>query len=165
MSTLRELRRGGQTILFLLDPVRPLPVRAHFTARSLRRARRSTTLHLPDLQAVPHQGTLTPLFTWKVSPTHPTLRSEFVVDRSPFVLAHFTRKKWVVFPLSRYVFTLPSGRLNTGPLRTHSVTGYVTSVFVPLTLSCGPPLRHRGRFAANLQREDSKAGVRRSSKL
>ena len=155
MSTLRELRRGGQTILFLLDPVRPLPVRAHFTARSLRRARRSTTFHLPDLQAVPHQGTL----------ISPTLRSEFVVDRSPFVFAHFTRKKWVVSPLARYVFTLPSGRLNTGPLRTHSVTGYVTSVFVPLTLSCGPPLRHRGRFAANLQREDSKAGVRRSSKL
>ena len=155
MSTLRELRRGGQTILFLLDPVRPLPVRAHFTAHSLRRARRSTTFHLPDLQAVPHQGTL----------TSPTLRSEFVVDWSPFILAHLTRKKWVVFTLSRHVFTLHSGRPNTGPLRTHLVTGYVTSVFVPLTLSCGPPLRHRGRFAANLQREDSKAGVRRSSKL
>ena len=165
MSTLRELRRGGQTTLFPLDPVRPLPVRAHFTARSLRRARRSTTFHRPDLQAVPHQGTLTTLVSWKVNPAHPTLRSVFVVDRSPFVFAHFTRKKWVVFTLSRHVFTLHSGCPNTGPLRTNLVTGYVTVVFVPLTLSCGPPLRHRGRFAANLQREDSKAGVRRSSKL
>ena len=105
--------------MFLLDPVRPLPVRAHFTARSLRRARRSTTIHLPDLLTVPHQGTLTSLFTRKVSPTHPTLRSEFVVDRSPFVLAHFnfySKKMGGVSPRTIRVYsTLGTSQHGTSP--------------------------------------------------